>query len=57
MTSVVGLESARVGVYCGSGDIAPTPNGLFDLSGATTFFKDFAGAPSGLAITLFLFDV
>ena len=37
MTSVVGLESARVGVFCGSGDIATTPNGLFDLSGATTF--------------------
>ena len=36
MTSVVGLESARVGVFCGSGDIATTPNGLFDLSGATT---------------------
>ena len=32
MTSVVGLESARVGVFCGSGDIATTPNGLFDLS-------------------------
>ena len=46
MTSVVGLESARVGaVFCGSGDIATTPNGLFDLSGATTFSKYFACAP------------
>ena len=30
---------------------------LSDFSGTTTFFKDFAGAPSGSAITLFLFDV
>ena len=29
---------------------------LSDFSGTTTFFKDFAGAPSGSAITLFLFD-
>ena len=29
MTSVVGLESARVGVFSVSGDIATTPNGLF----------------------------
>ena len=45
MTSVVGLESARVGVFCGSGDIATTPNGLFDLSGVTTFSKYFVRAP------------
>ena len=45
MTSVVGLESTRVGVFCGSGDIATTPNGLFDLSGVTTFSKYFARAP------------
>ena len=31
MTSVVGLESARVGVFCGSGDIATTPNGILQL--------------------------
>ena len=30
---------------------------LSDFSGTTTFFKHFAGAPSGSAITLFLFDV
>ena len=30
---------------------------LCDFSGTTMFFKDFAGAPSGSAITLFLFDV
>ena len=39
----------------------PTPadiSGVMsDFSGTTTFFKDFAGAPSGSAITLFLFDV
>ena len=40
MTSVVGLESARVGVFCGSGDIATTPNGLFYLLGVTTFFPN-----------------
>ena len=57
MTSVVGLESARVGVFCGSGDIATTPNGLFDLSGATTFSKYFACAPPRSAIALFLLNV
>ena len=30
---------------------------LSDFSSTTTFFKDFAAAPSGSAITLFLFDV
>ena len=45
MTSVVGLESARIGVFFGSGDIATTPNGLFDLSGVTTFSKYFVYAP------------
>ena len=53
MTSVVGLESARVGVFCGSGDTTTTPNGLFDLSGATTFSKYFACAPPRSAIALF----
>ena len=57
MASVVGLESARVGVFCGSGDIATTPNGLFDLSGATTFYKYFACAPPRSAIALFLLNV
>ena len=46
MASVVGLESARVvAMFSGSGDVATTPNGLFDLSGATTFSKYFACAP------------
>ena len=46
MPNVVGLESARVvGIFSGSGDIATTPNGLFDLSGATNFSKYFACAP------------
>ena len=57
MTSVVGLESARVGVFCGSGDIATTPNGLFDLSGVTTFSKYFAHVLSRPAIALFLLNV
>ena len=58
MTSVVKLVSARVGtVFCGSGDIATTPNGLFDLSGVTTFSKYFAHAPPRSAIALFLLNV
>ena len=58
MTSVVGLESARVGVvFCRSGDIATTPNGLFDLSGVTTFSKYFVRVPPRLAIALFLLNV
>ena len=57
MTSVVGLESARLGVFRGSGDIATTPNGLFYLSGVTTFSKYFAHAPLRLAIALFLLNV
>ena len=52
MTSVVGLESARVGaVFCRSGDIATTPNGLFDLSGAATFSKHFDRASSSSSST------
>ena len=49
MTSVVALDSTRVGVFCGSRDIATTPNGLFDLSGVTTFSKYFARAQIGRA--------
>ena len=42
----LGLESARVvAVFYWSGEIATTPNGLFDLSGVTTFSKYFARAP------------
>ena len=58
MASVVGLESARVvAMFSGSGDIATTPNGLFDLSGVTTFSKYFAHAPPRSAIALFLLNV
>lgn len=57
MTSVVALDSTRVGVFCGSRDIETTPNGLFDLSGVTTFSKYFARAPPRSAITLFLLNV
>ena len=57
MSSVVGLESARVGVFCGPGHIATTPNGLFHLSGATTFSKYFACAPPRSAIALFLLNI
>ena len=58
MASIVGLESARVvAVFSGSGDIATTPNGLFDLSGVTTFSEYFVHAPSQLAIILFLLNV
>ena len=57
MTSVVGLESARDGVFGGSGDIATTSNGIFDLSGVTTFSKYFAHAPPRSAIALFLLNV
>ena len=58
MTSVVGLEFARDGaMFCGLSDIATTPNGLFDLSGGTTFSKYFARAPLRSAIALFLLNV
>ena len=58
MASGVGVESARVGaVFCGSGDIATTPNGLFDLSGVTTFLKYFVRAPLRSVIALFLLNV
>ena len=53
-----GLQSAGVGpMFCVTGCTANISGVLFDFSGTTTFFKDFAGAPSGSAITLFLFDV
>jgi len=58
MVTVVGLESARVlAVFSGFGDIANTPNGLFDLSGVTTFSKYFVHAPPQSAIALFLLNV
>ena len=58
VASEVWVQSARVGptfcVTCCTTNISWV---LSDFFGTTTFFKDFAGAPSGLAITLFLFDV
>ena len=54
----VWVQSARVGpMFCVTGCTANISGVLSDFSGTTTFFKDFAGAPSGSAITLFLFDV
>ena len=58
MASVVGLESARVvAVFLVFGDIATTPNGMFDLSSVTTFSKYFLPAPPRSAIVLFLLNV
>ena len=58
VASEVWVQSAGVGpTFCVTGCTANISGVLSDFSGATTFFKDFAGAPSGSAITLFLFDV
>ena len=58
VASEVWVQSARVGpTFCVTGCTANIIGVLSDFSGTTTFFKDFAGAPSGSAITLFLFDV
>ena len=58
VASEVWVESAGVGpMFCVTGCTANISVVLSDFSGTTTFFKDFAGAPSGSAITLFLFDV
>lgn len=54
----VWVQSTGVGpTFCVTGCITNITRVLSDFSGTTTFFKDFAGAPSGSAITLFLFDV
>ena len=56
--SEVWVQSAGVGpTFCVTGCTTNISGVLSDFSGTTTFFKDFAGAPSGSAITLFLFDV
>ena len=56
--SEVSVQFAGVGhTFCVTGCTANISVMLSDFSGTTTFFKDFAGAPSGSAITLFLFDV
>ena len=58
VASEVWVQSARVGpTFYVTGCTANINGVLSDFSGTTTFFKDFAGAPSGSAITLFLFDV
>ena len=54
----VWVQFAGVGpTFCVTGCTTNISGVLSDFSGPTTFFKDFAGAPSGSAITLFLFDV
>ena len=56
--SEVWVQSAGVGpTFCVTGCTTNISGVLSDFSGTTTFFKDFAGAPSGSAITLFLFYV
>ena len=58
VASEVWVQSAGVGpTFCVTSCTANISGVLSDFSGTTTFFKDFAGAPSGSAITLFLFDV
>ena len=58
MASEVWVQSAGVGpTFCVTGCRANISGVMSDFSGTTTFSRDFAGAPSGLAITLFLFDV
>ena len=58
VASEVWVQSAGVGpMFCVTGCTTNISGALSDFSSTTMFFKDFAGAPSGLAITLFLFDV
>ena len=58
VASEVWVQSAGVGpTFCVTGCIANISRVMSDFTDTTTFFKDFAGAPSGSAITLFLFDV
>ena len=58
VASEVWVQSAGVGpTFCVTGCTTNISGVLSDFSGTTTFFKDFAGAPSGSAITLFLFDL
>ena len=54
----VWVQSDGVGpTFCVTGCTANISGVLSDFSSRTTFFKDFASAPLGSAITLFLFDV
>ena len=58
VASEVWVQSAGVGpTFCVIGCTTNKSGVLSDFSGTTMFFKDFAGTPSGSAITLFLFDV
>ena len=58
VASEVWVQSATVGpTFYVTGCTTNISGVLSDFSSTTTFFKDFAGAPSGSAITLFLFDV
>ena len=54
----VWVQSVGVGpTFCVTGCTSNISGVLPDFSGTTMFIKDFAGAPSGSAITLLLFDV
>ena len=56
VTSEVWVQSTGVGpTFCVTG-CTTNVSGVLS-SGTTMFFEDFAGAPLGSAITLFLFDV
>ena len=58
VASEVWVQSAEVGpTFCVTGCTANISGVMSDFFGTTMFFKDFASAPSGSAITLFLFDV
>ena len=58
VASEVWVQSAGVGpTFCVTGCTSNISGVLSDFFVTTTFFKDFADAPSGSAITLLLFDV
>ena len=58
VASEVCVQSAGVGpTFCVTGCTTNISGVLSDFSSTTIFSKDFAGAPSGSAITHFLFDV
>ena len=58
VASEVWVQSTGVGPTFGVTGCTTNKSGvLSNFSDTTMFFKDFAGAPSGSAITLFLFDV
>ena len=58
VASEVWVQSARVGpTFCVTSCTTNISGVMSDFSGSSMFFKNFAGAPSGSAITLFLFDV